>query len=74
MVKKISDEQKKIKLATHGEDYRSWMSNPVFYVYGGLTLVLAMVAVLCFKLLATPVRCTFYPSCIDLAGGKSDRA
>lgn len=55
MVKNISDAQKKIKLATHGEDYRSWMSNPVFYVYGGLTIVLAIAAVLCFRLLSTPV-------------------
>lgn len=32
----ISDVQKKIKVETHGEDYGSWMSNPVFYVLGEL--------------------------------------
>ena len=35
----ISDVQKKIKVGTHGEDYGSWMSNPVFYVFGGIALV-----------------------------------
>lgn len=28
--------QKAIRLGTHGEDYGSWMSNPVFYMVGGL--------------------------------------
>lgn len=27
--------QKDIRLGTHGEDYGSWMSNPVFYMVGG---------------------------------------
>ena len=35
MLKAISQVQKKIKVGTHGEDYGSWMSNPVFYVFGG---------------------------------------
>ena len=34
----ISDVQKRIRVGTHGEDYGSWMSNPVFYVFGGLAL------------------------------------
>ena len=28
-----------IRLGTHGEDYGSWMSNPVFYMIGGLLAV-----------------------------------
>ena len=34
----ISDVQKRIRVGTRGEDYGSWMSNPVFYVFGGLAL------------------------------------
>ena len=30
--------QENIRLGTHGEDYGSWMSNPVFYIIGGITL------------------------------------
>ncbi len=37
-----------IRLGTHGENYRSWMSNPVFYVIGGLLALAAMLAVLSF--------------------------
>ena len=29
--------QENIRLGTHGEDYGSWMSNPVFYIIGGIT-------------------------------------
>ena len=42
MLKAISQVQKKIKVGTHGEDYGSWMSNPVFYVFGGGTLLAAV--------------------------------
>ena len=28
--------QENIRLGTHGEDYGSWMSNPVFYIIGVL--------------------------------------
>ena len=28
--------QENIRLGTHGEDYGSWMSNPVFYIIGGI--------------------------------------
>ena len=38
--------QKAIRLGTHGEDYGSWMSNPVFYMVGGLTALAALLAVL----------------------------
>ena len=40
--------QKAIRLGTHGEDYGSWMSNPVFYMVGGLTALAALLAVLSF--------------------------
>ena len=42
----ISHVQKQIRIGTHGEDYGSWMSNPVFYVYGGMALVALVLAVL----------------------------
>lgn len=35
-----------ICLGTHDEDYGSWMSNPVFYVFGGVTVMAAVAAVL----------------------------
>ena len=44
----------KIRLGTHGEDYGSWMSNPVFYMVGGLlalSVVLAALSVWAFHLL-----------------------
>ena len=44
----ISDVQKQIKVGTHGEDYGSWMSNPVFYVFGGIALVALVLTVLSF--------------------------
>ena len=44
----ISDVQKRIRVGTHGEDYGSWMSNPVFYVFGGIALVALVLAVLSF--------------------------
>ena len=40
--------QKDIRLGTHGEDYGSWMSNPVFYMVGGLTALAALLAILSF--------------------------
>ena len=46
MLKAISQVQKKIKVGTHGEDYGSWMSNPVFYVFGGGTLLAAVLGAL----------------------------
>ena len=37
-----------IYLGTHGEDYGSWMSNPVFYMIGGLLALSVVLAVLSF--------------------------
>ena len=44
----MSDAQKRIRVGTHGEDYGSWMSDPVFYVYGGIALAALGLAVLSF--------------------------
>ena len=41
-------QQKEIRLGTHGEDYGSWMSNPVFYVVGALLTLSVVLAVLSF--------------------------
>ena len=48
MKNSISDAQKKIRVGTHGEDYGSWMSNPVFYVFGGIALAALALSVLSF--------------------------
>lgn len=40
-----------IHLGTHGEDYGSWMSNPVFYMIGGLLAYL-----LCWR--CCPSQCS----------------
>ena len=45
----ITARQKQIRVGTHGEDYGSWMSNPVFYAFGGGTVLAAALAVLSFK-------------------------
>ena len=37
-----------IRLGTHGENYGSWMSNPVFYVMGALLALSMVLAVLSF--------------------------
>lgn len=50
MLKAISQVQKKIKVGTHGEDYGSWMSNPVFYMIGGLLALSAVLAALSFSM------------------------
>lgn len=41
-------QQKEIRLGTHGENYGSWMSNPVFYVVGALLALAVVLAVLSF--------------------------
>ena len=41
--------QKNIKIGTHGEQYGNWMSNPVFYMLGGVIAAAALLAVLSFK-------------------------
>ena len=48
MLKRISQTQQRLKVGSHGEDYGSWMSNPVFYLFGGLTLIAAVLAALSF--------------------------
>lgn len=48
MLKPISKKQAQIRVGTHGEDYGSWMSNPVFYVFGGIALAAAVLAILSF--------------------------
>ena len=48
MKNNISDAQKQIRVGTHGEDYGSWMSDPVFYVFGGIALVTLVLAALSF--------------------------
>ncbi len=48
MKNNISAVQKQIRVGTHGEDYGSWMSNPVFYFFGGIALAALVLAVLSF--------------------------
>ena len=48
MKNRISNTQKQIRVGTHGEDYGSWMSNPVFYVFGGIALAALVLTVLSF--------------------------
>ena len=40
--------EREIRLGTHGEDYGSWMSNPVFYMVGALLALSAALAALSF--------------------------
>ena len=47
--------QENIRLGTHGEDYGSWMSNPVFYIIGGIGVLTAVLAVLSFYVLHVAV-------------------
>lgn len=47
-MKHENSRQEKIRLGTHGEDYGSWMSNPVFYVVGALLALSVVLAVLSF--------------------------
>ena len=47
-MKQHQKQQKIIRLGTHGEDYGSWMSNPVFYMIGGLLTLSAVLAALSF--------------------------
>lgn len=44
--KKRAAVQEKIVLGTHGENYGSWMSNPVFYTFGAVAAVAVVLAVL----------------------------
>ena len=42
------NQQAEIRLGSHGEDYGSWMSNPVFYIIGGITALAVVLAALSF--------------------------
>lgn len=48
-MKHENSQQEKIRLGTHGEDYGSWMSNPVFYMVGALLVLSAVLAALFFS-------------------------
>lgn len=39
-----------IRVGTHGEDYRSWMSSPVFLMIGGLLVASSLLAVISFSI------------------------
>ena len=43
------NQQAEIRLGSHGEDYGSWMSNPVFYIIGGITALGVVLAILSFS-------------------------
>ena len=45
------NQQAEIRLGSHGEDYGSWMSNPVFYIIGGITALAVVLAVLSFSVI-----------------------
>ena len=60
MLKTINKTQAQIKIGTHGEDYGSWMPNPVFYLFGGLTLIAAVLAVLSFNVFHIAVLGTLF--------------
>lgn len=55
MSKQSKQIQDKIHLGTHGEDYGSWMSNPVFYVMGVLIVIAAVLAFLFLKVFPVKV-------------------
>ena len=38
------NKQAEIRLGSHGENYGSWMSNPVFYMIGGITALAVVLA------------------------------
>ncbi len=48
MDKQKNNSQSTIHLGTHGENYGTWMSYPVFYLMGGIALVVLILAVLSF--------------------------
>ena len=45
------NQQAEIRLGSHGEDYGSWMSNPVFYIIGGITALAVVLAILSFSVI-----------------------
>ena len=44
----MKQKQTSIILGTHGEDYGSWMSTPVFYIVGGIMLLAVLLTILSF--------------------------
>ena len=58
-----------IHLGTHGEDYGSWMSNPVFYMIGGLLALSVVLAVLSFTVFRLPwLGAVFYGGRRSISG------
>ncbi|MDO4295605.1 MAG: class I SAM-dependent methyltransferase [bacterium] len=53
MSQKAAPRTNTVRLGTHGEDYGNWMSNPVFYVFWGITaaaIILLLLSFLVFHL------------------------
>lgn len=48
MSEQVEKTQEIIHLGTHGENYGNWMSNPVFYMAGGLLALAVVLALLSF--------------------------
>ena len=61
VMNKNHGKQENIRLGTHGEDYGSWMSNPVFYIIGGIGVLAAVLAVLSFYVLHVAVLGVLFP-------------
>lgn len=47
--------QSEIKIGAQGTEYRSWMSNPVFYVFGGCAIASAILTVVSFAVIRIAV-------------------
>ena len=52
--------QENIRLGTHGENYGSWMSNPVFFLVGGGGALSAALAVLSYLVFHNIVFTAFF--------------
>ena len=61
--------QENIRLGTHGEDYGSWMSNPVFYIIGGITALAVVLGVLSFSVFHITVLGVLFCCCCGGADG-----
>ncbi len=48
MSEQVEKTQEIIHLGTHGENYGNWMSNPVFYMAGGLLALAVVLALMSF--------------------------
>ena len=49
LIQQKRNQQAEICLGSHGEDYGSWMSNPVFYMIGSITALAVVLAALSFS-------------------------